>query len=85
MDLPAIILTPFGIALIVIGLLQQGRGFATWNIRNFNRWRGVKTEISKQTITAQKVQGIMFIVIGIVLLAMAFVVIPSMSSSFSNS
>lgn len=85
MDLPKLILTLFGAIFIILGLLQQGKGYAEWNIRFFNSLKGVKSEITKQSIAAQKVQGIIFIILGVAMLIVAFIVIPSISSSFPTS
>lgn len=84
MNLPQIILPSFGVLLIAIGLLQQQKGFAEWNIRWANSLKGVKTQITKQSLAAQKVTGVVFVILGISMLVMAFVVIPSTTASIYN-
>lgn len=84
MDVYQLILTLFAFVLVVIGLLQQSTDFAKWNIRWANSLRGTKTEITKQSITAQRVMGVFFVILGVVLFILAFMVFPSLIASIYN-
>lgn len=69
-----IILVPFGAFWIVLGILMQQKGFPEWTIRFTNSINGVKTEVTKNAITLRRVLGVIWIIVGSVLIITAFTV-----------
>jgi hypothetical protein len=78
MHIPQLILTPFALLFIIIGILQQNKKFNEKNIKWANSLRGTKTEITKSTLAAQHVTGWIMIILGIATLLFVFVFIPSL-------
>lgn len=78
MLIPQLILTPVAIVFIVLGILQQNNDYNKKNIKWANSLRGIKTEITPQTLQAQRLSGMAIIVLGILMILLAFVYIPSL-------
>jgi uncharacterized membrane protein HdeD (DUF308 family) len=58
-----------GILALLSGVLLLFRPFVEWYVEGVNSMRGVKTEISKATITTFRLVGYLFLVTGVVLIA----------------
>lgn len=76
---PKFVLTISAILLIILGLLQQNKSLVEGYIKWSNSLKGVKSQITKQTIFVQKLYGLIFIFIGVGLLIWAYILRP-----FSN-
>lgn len=77
MNSPKFVLTISAILLIILGILQQNKGLVEGYTKWSNSLKGVKTKITKQTISVQKLYGLVFIAVGVGVLIWAYVLVPS--------
>ena len=61
-----------GVLLLIFGLIYTIPSFIIWMIKLENKLKGTKTHITKDTIKYNRIIATLLIVLGIILLVLAF-------------